>query len=358
MSYHPFVTRVVPSIVMRRERMLPVRGEVLVSTGSRVRPADIIARAEVPGQPHLLNVARALQVGDGDLSPFLQVAVGDEVGEGSVLAAVNGTSELSGRKYRSPVAGVVAGVSHGRVLIEAVRSPVELAALYRGSVINVMSGLGAIIEVRGALLQGIWGSGKDGFGVLRVVVGDRTQAIDADGIDMSWRGAVLVGGCCLDEPTLRSAEEAEAAGMILGALDASLMSAARATSFPVVVTEGMGEVAMSRPIFDLLKAYDGQEATIRGVMEARGGAVRPEVIIYASFASESAQLEARPAFAWEPGSHVRIVRGPYMGETGVVTGLSSGVTTLPSGCRARTIFVSLDSIEEISVAEANVELFG
>jgi len=358
LSYHPFVTRVVPSIVMRRERMLPVRGEVLVSTGSRVRPADVIAHAEVAGQTHLLDVARALQVADRELSPYLQVAVGDEVGEGSVLAVANSTSELTARKYRSPVAGVVAAVSHGRVLIEAARSSVELPALYRGSVINVMSGLGAIIEVRGALLQGIWGSGKDGFGVLRVVVGDRTQAVDADGIDMGWRGAVLVAGRCLDESILRSAEEAEAAGMILGSLDARMMSAARAAAFPVVVTEGMGEVAMSGPIFDLLKAYDGQEATIRGVMEARGGAVRPEAIIYASFASDSALLESRPSFTWEAGSHVRIVRGPHMGETGVVTTRSPGVTTLPSGCRARTIFVRLDSIEEVSVAEANVELFG
>jgi hypothetical protein len=122
--------------------------------------------------------------------------------------------------------------------------------------------------------------------------------------------------------------------------------------------EGMGELAMSGPIFDLLKAYDGQEATIRGVMEARGGAVRPEVIIYASFAADNAELEARPDFALEVGSHVRVVRGPHMAETGVVTALALGVRTLPSGCKARTVFARLDSGEEVSVAEGNVEQFG
>lgn len=357
MPYHPFVTRVVPGIVMRRERMLPWRGDVLVSNGTRVRPGDVVARTQVPGEMHLLDVARALNLDEGDLSPYLRVGVGDHVEEGSVLAGI-GSAGVLGPSYRSPVDGIVAGVSHGRVLMQSSRTPLELPALYRGSVINVMSGLGAIIEVRGALIQGIWGSDKEGFGVLRVVVDDRAQPIDSEGIDMSCRGGILVGASCPDELTLRRAEEMEIRGMVLGALDADLMSAVQDAPFPVVVTEGMGELAMSGPIFDLLKAYDGQEATIRGLMEARGGAVRPEVIIYASLASEKAELETRPAFTLEAGSQVRIVGGPHMGETGVVTGLPSLARTLPSGCRARGVMARLDSGEEVFVGAANVERFG
>jgi hypothetical protein len=338
--------------------MLPVRGEVLVGTGARVRPTDVVARTQVPGEIHLVNVAKALQLDDGDLSPYLRVGIGDRVKEGDVLAAASGASPLFGRVYRSPVSGVVSGASYGRVLLQADRSPLELLAHYRGSIINVMSGLGAIIEVRGALIQGVWGSDREGFGVIRCMVDEPSRPLDPDAVDMSCRGGVLVAGSCLDVSTLRRAEESDVRGLLLGSLDASLVDAVRAAPFPVVVTEGMGEYPISSPVFDLLKAYEGQDASIRGVTESRGGVVRPEVIIYASFAGESAELEARPEFMIDVGSPVRIVRGPHMAETGTVTGLPTGAESVPGGFGGRGIEVRLDSGEEVVVAQANLELFG
>jgi len=340
MPYHPFVTRVVPNMVMRRERMLPIRGEVLVGTGNRVHPSDVIGRTSVPSEVHLLNVARALSLASTDLGPYMRLAAGNRVEEGDVLAAGSGASRLFGQSYRSPVTGVVAGVSNGRVLIQSDRQVLELAAHYRGIVINVMSGLGAIIEVKGALIQGIWGSAGEGFGVLRVMVDDPDEAIDPEKMDMSCRNAVQ--------------------GMIAGSVDTRLMDVVQAMPFPVVVTEGMGRFAISDPVFELLKAYDGQEASIRGTMEARGGAVRPELIVYASYAGGDAELEGRPEFLLEAGSQVRIVRGPHMGETGTVTAIPPGPRELATGGKAkvRGFEIRLDSGAEVFVAQGNVELFG
>src|SRR4030065_595355 len=148
MVYHPFVTRVVPGMVMRRGGMLPLRGEVLGSTGGR-----------------------------------------------------------------GGAAGVVGGASHGRVLIQSDRRPLELVAHYQGTVINVMSGLGAIIEVRGALIQGIWGSDKAGVGVVKCLVDDPAQDLDPEAMDMSCRGSVLVGGRCPDESSLRRAKAMDVQGL-------------------------------------------------------------------------------------------------------------------------------------------------
>jgi hypothetical protein len=360
MPYHPFVTRVVPNMVMRRERMLPLRGEVLVGTGHRVHPTDVIGRTSVPSEVHLLNVARALSLASTDLGPYMRVAAGARVEEGDVLAAGSGASRLFGRSYRSPVTGVVAGVSNGRVLIQSDRQVLDLAAHYRGTVINVMSGLGAIIEVKGALIQGIWGSAKEGFGVLRVMVDDPSEAMDPAKMDMSCRNAVLVGSSSLDEETLLRARDVEVQGVIVGGVDTGLVDVVEAMPFPVVVTEGMGRFTISGPVFELLKAYDGQEASIRGTMEARGGAVRPEVIIYASYAGGDAELEGRPEFLLEAGSQVRIVRGPHMGETGTVTAFPLGSRQLATGAKAkvRGFEIRLDSGAEVFVAQTNVELFG
>lgn len=358
MPYHPFVTRVVPNVVIRRERMLPYRGELLVGTGYRVQPSDIIARTTVPSRIHLLNVAKTLSVGSADFSECVRVGVGDQVAEGDVLAVPRGASRLFGQSYRSPVTGVVLGISNGRVLVQSSSRTLELKALYRGSVINVMSGLGAIIEIKGALIQGIWGSGKEGFGVLRMMAADPDRAMDPEAIDVTSRGTVLVGGSSISEEVLHRALDREVQGLIVGGLDKRLRDLVHEMPFPVVVTEGMGEFAMSARIFDLLREYEGQEASIRGTMEARGGAVRPEIIVYVPRLVEDAVLEGRPEFVLETGSQVRIVRGPFMGETGRVVGFPAQAKRLSTGARVRGVNVRLDGGKDVFVAKANVELFG
>jgi hypothetical protein len=338
--------------------MLPFRGEVLVGTGSRVRPTDVIAHTTIPGEIRLLNVARALGLDASELPPYLRVAIGDIVQEGDVLAAGSGASRLVGRSYRSPMAGTVANISHGRILIQSARSRLELTAHYRGTVINLMSGLGCIIEVKGALIQGIWGPDKAGFGVLRMMVDDREELFDLEDLDMSCRGTVLVGAPVVSEDILRRAQEVEVQGIVVGGLDAELLGLVRSLSYPVIVTEGMGKLPISEPVFDLLKAYDGQEASIRGATETRGGSVRPEVVVYASYAGGDAEQEARPEFLMELGAQVRIVRGPYMGEAGKVTSFPPGARTLPTGTKAGGVEVLLRGGEEIFVPQSNVELLG
>jgi hypothetical protein len=358
MVYHPLVTRVVPNTIMRRERMLPVRGEVLVGTGSRVEPSDIVASAMLPSEVHLLNVAKVLSVNHEDLDRYLQVSVGDLVAEGDILAGGRGPSRLFRRTYYSPTKGMVAAISNGRLLIQSGRTTLELEAHYRGTVINAMSGLGAIIEIRGALIQGVWGSGKEGFGVLRLAVSDPAQSIEPKTIDISCRGTVLVGGSSIDEEALYLAQEMQVEGIVVGGLGAGLRELASSMPFPVIVTGGMGRFAISRPIFDLLQAFEGQEASIRGAMEARGGTVRPEIIIYTPQAAGEPVVESRPEFVVSEGSQVRIVRGPHAGETGKVVGFPSSMKKVETGASFRGIEVRLESGEEVFVPQANLELFG
>lgn len=355
--YHPFVTRVVPNILMRRERMLPVRGEVLLGTGSRVGSSDVVAAAMLPSAIHLLNVAKVLSVNDEDLHRHLRVNIGDPVAEGDVLAFKQGVSRLFRRTYRSPIEGTVAGISNGRLLILSSRTTLELEAHYKGTVVNVMSRFGVIIEVSGALIQGIWGSGREGFGVLRLMVDDPAQLLDPEAIDMSCRGTVLVGGASIGEEALHRAQEMQVEGIIVGGLDAGLLELASSMPFPVIVTEGMGKFSISAPIFDLLQAHEGEEASIRGTMEARGGAVRPEIIIYLPQATGEIVIESRPEFLLVEGSEARIIRGPHLGETGKVVSFPSYARKLETGDSFKGVEVRLESGEEVFVPWTNLELF-
>ncbi len=358
MIYHPFVTRVVPNMVMRRERMLPVRGDVYVEAGARVEPSDIIASASLPSVAHLLNVARALSLNDEELASSLRVSVGDLVAEGDVLAVGGGPSRLFSRSYRSPVKGVLAAISNGRLIVLSSRTTVELEAHYKGTVMNVMSALGAIIEMNGALIQGVWGSGKEGFGVLKVIVSDPAQSIDPEAIDVTCRGTVLVVGASVGEEALYRAQEMDVKAMVVGGLDAGLRELASSMPFPVVVTEGMGKFTISAPIFDVLKLHEGQEVSVRGTVQARGGAVRPEVVIYVPQVTGEPVAESRPEFRLQEGSEVRIVRGTRLGKTGRVVGFPSDALEVETGSSLKSVALRIEGGEEVLAVRANVELFG
>ncbi|MBI4249057.1 MAG: hypothetical protein HY611_06095 [Elusimicrobia bacterium] len=62
--------------VIYKRRLLPVEGEVLVRAGDRVRAADAVAQAALPGKFHLLPAAARLGVAPGEIRKFLRKNTG------------------------------------------------------------------------------------------------------------------------------------------------------------------------------------------------------------------------------------------------------------------------------------------
>ena len=60
--YYPVETRITAKTSIRRERMLPTRGQVLVNLGETVGPADVVARCLLPGEIQIVNASQALRV--------------------------------------------------------------------------------------------------------------------------------------------------------------------------------------------------------------------------------------------------------------------------------------------------------
>jgi hypothetical protein len=164
-AYYPPETRVMPLTLIRRERLLPTPGKVLVSMQERLQATQIVAQADVTGEVRIVNIARALRVPTAKAFRYLKVKEGDDVKAGAVLAA---RGLLSGARAVSPVDGFVSRVDKntGRVLIQVVAKPFELNAYLPGTVINVMAARGVVIEATGALIQGTVGFGGESFGVL------------------------------------------------------------------------------------------------------------------------------------------------------------------------------------------------
>lgn len=352
--YYPAETRICPLTAIRRERLLPMRGEVLVHPGEMVGPPDVVARCQAPGEIRVVDVSRSLKLRRERVDKYLQKAVGDSVQAGEVLAAPSG---LMGRlrSCRSPVEGQVVAVRNGMILIEATPTTCELNAHLKGQITNVMPELGVVIATAGALIQGVWGSAGEAEGVLKMLVDSPQKPLRARSIDVSCHGTLIVGGRILEEKTFEQAIEAKVRGIIAGSASAELRPTFQALPFPVMLTEGFGSLPMSQPAFSLLNANMGREAMLNADTHVRWDVKRPEVII--PLRSEQGlpveQLEPMPL---QEGMQVRIARAPYMGAIGTIAHLPALPQTVESGSRLPVAEVAMENEERVLIPLANLEL--
>jgi len=356
MNYYPVEARVTPLVTIRRERMLPVAGEVLVRVGETVGPADVVARCQLPGSMRVVDVSRALRVPRQRAERYLLKSPGDTVQENEVIAAPRGLFGRLRRNCRSPVDGEVIDVRDGLILIESAGTTLELEAHLKGQVTNIMPSRGVVVSAAGALIQGFWGAGGEAEGVLKLVVDSPLKPLRARSIDVSCQGTIVVGGRILDEATLDQAVEARVRGMVVGSLDAVLIPYLRTLPFPVIVTEGFGTLPMSEPVFGLLHSSMGRETMVDAETSTRWGARRPEVIIPLR-SDDGTPEDSRQPKALRVGDLVRVLRAPHLGALGTVIDLPDLPQSLESGSRVPSVLVEIDDADEAAVIPiGNVEL--
>lgn len=350
--YYPPQTRVSVLTTIRRERMLPLSGEVIVSVSQRVEPWDTVAQAAVPGGYRIVDIARALKAQGGNIRQYLLKREGDDVKAGEPIAMRRG---LFGRAVRSPVNGFLAAVGAGRVLIEADMAVMEVHAGMRGRVTSVRPNWGATIETVGAIVQGVWGNGKEGHGVLKILADSPQSMLTRENIEVGSQGAVVLAGQGMTLEALEFAKEMQVRGIIVGGLEASLLQTAMAVPFPIVVTEGWGTIPMSQVAFDVLKSNDGREVSLSGQVQTGWEQMRPEVIV-PLLASEAPSEEPATDLPLEEGTTVRLLRQPYAGITGTVVALPAAPRKLAAGMTFRGAEVELTTGERVFVPFANLEL--
>ena len=78
---------------------------------------------------------------------------------------------------------------------------------------------------------------------------------------------------------LERARELQVRGLVVGAVPAELLERVRAQLLPVVATEGVGRIPMSKPIFNLLQANEGRETMMLAASVGRWKTARQELII-------------------------------------------------------------------------------
>lgn len=345
------VVHVLPMTRIRRHRLLPLTGRVLVRKAQTVSPVDVIAEAQLEPRHQLLDIARGLGVSIGEVDKLVQREAGETVAEGDVLAGPVGWGK---RVVRAPCNGKIILTGRGKMLIEEDRAPYQLLAGLPGEVISLIPGRGGVVESIGALVQGVWGNGRVNFGPLRTLIKKGEDILTADQFDIDLRESVVFAGYCGDEQVLRAADELPLRGLILSSMSAALIPVAEEISIPIVVIEGFGLLPINSSAFNLLITSEQREIAVNAEKMDAYANQRPEVFI--SLPVSRTVHEPREATLFSPGQKVRIVRAPYQSQIGTLVTLKPGLEVLPSGIKATSAEVELENSIKVKLPLANLEV--
>jgi hypothetical protein len=345
------ITHFVPLATVRRERLLPIPGRVVVRKGQKVGASDVIAEGKLAPEHLLMDIERGLGLSESQADHYIQVKVGDQVARGDVLAGPVG---LTRRVVRASHNGRVILAGGGQILMEIETPSFELKAGLPGIVIELVGDRGAILELTGALLQGVWGNGRIDSGLLNVLARGRDDELTADRLDVSMRGSVILGSYCGDVEVLKAAAELPLRGLILASLEIDLLPTAARMRYPIILIDGFGRRPMNTSAFKLLTTNERREVALIAEPWDRFTGNRPEIYIPLPASGEPPQPRETEVFA--VGQPVRVSREPYAGKIGTLINLQPDNVPLPNGLRAPCAEVRLETGDTAVLPLVNLEV--
>jgi hypothetical protein len=356
---------------IRKERILPIAGRVIVKHGDCVRAEDVVARADLPGAVSSVNVVNQLGIAANEINQYMLKRIGDPVAQDEIIAETRPWLKWLKSVSRSPAEGVIETISEitGQVLVRHPPRPVDVHAYIDGTIVEVRENEGVVVETEGAFVQGIFGVGGEVSGELAFACAAPDELIGPERISGEMAGRVVVAGELVTSEVYRRAAQVGVAALICGGLhdrdlrdllgyDIGVAITGHEPIRPILImTEGFGRIAMAAATFALLKAHAGQRASANGATQIRAGVLRPEIVIpLVNRAAPEAKPEHEPSVAGlTVGAAIRIIREPSFGRIGRVKSLPAGVARIETEARVRVLEVEFESGETAVVPRANVE---
>lgn len=366
--------RVAGRTLIRKRRILPILGEVLVKKGEAVASSTIVAKTDLPGKVYTVNVVNQLGITPSDIREFILKKEGDVVSKDEAIAENRPIISWFKTQVRSPIAGSVENISNvtGQVLLREPPRPLNLFAYIDSNVVEVIEREGVIVETACSFIQGIFGIGGETAGVIEMAVKNPDEILSKDMIDRRFKEKIIVGGSFIDWEAILVAKEVGVKGIIVGGIhDKDLkgllgydlgvaITGREDVGLTLIITEGFGRVQMAARTFDLLKEKAGQKASISGATQIRAGVIRPEIIIpLDNKAAGSGQIpddQNKERAGLSPGDPVRIIREPYFGLIGKIASLPHELKVIDTESRVRVLEVELPDGRLVTIPRANVEI--
>lgn len=368
-AYTPGLT-VTERTTVRKRRLLPIPGTVMVAQGDRVKATTVVAQTELPGKVHSVNVANLLGIAPDEIRDYLLKKEGEPVQKDDVVAENKPFIKFLKTEVRAPIQGTVDTVSTvtGLLLLREPPRRLELLAYLDGVVAEVHPRQGVTIETSCTLVQGIFGVGGETWGELQIGVTSPDETLTPEKLIPGMRGKIVVGGSFLGADTLARAREIGVAALIVGGIhDKDLrallgydlgvaITGTERIGITLILTEGFGTIPMAAKTFALLSRHQGQKASVSGATQIRAGVIRPEIIIPADDARTARDAAAVERGGIRPGDQVRIIRDPLFGRIGQVTALPQDLRQIETESHVRVLEVGFPDKTSAVIPRANVEI--
>lgn len=338
-----------PLTTIYRQRTLPALGRVLRRVGDEVSADSVIAEANKSMGYRLIDLEKLLGTRVPDARKVLVKKLNEPIKAGEVIAQ---KGSLFKSKCLSPVDGRIIDARRNKILIEVAPQHIELRAFYPGKVTNTIPELGVELEVTGAVIQGVWGTGEQVRAKLHQASPDGNTPLQADMFAAKEMGRILIGGRTCDRAAIEKAVEIQAGAIVVGSISTDLMEMIQAVSLPLIVTEGFGDIPMNPNTFELLCSYLDREASLDPTTKARWESHRPEIVIPLPASGQRRQTDRVLAI----GARVRALCAPYQGNIGTVVSIPTHPSHTESGIKARGAEVNLESVGEVFIPFENLEI--
>ena len=353
------------------QRILPIKGEVLVNEGDEVTAQKIVAETFMPGDIFPINLANKLSMPPSDIPDHVLIKKGDKVEKGSIIAETKGFFGMFKNVCKSPYSGTVETISDitGQIILRGKDHPVNVSAFMPGKVIDVKQNQGIAIEREVTFIQGIFGIGGESFGKIVLATNTPEEILTSDLINEEMKNSIIVGGSRMTSDAIDKAIEVKASGIISGGIDDQdlkeilgydlgvAITGSEKIGITLIITEGFGDISMAQNTFNLLKSREGKGTSINGTTQIRAGVMRPLIIIPAEKDSGVPSKTVDKEFGLlKLGSTVRIIRDPYFGKIGRVHRLPHNPQSLESGTKTRVLEVVIENDNILTVPRANIEL--
>ncbi|MFQ5906791.1 MAG: hypothetical protein ACE5JA_09495 [bacterium] len=361
--------KVAEADLVRKERRLPLKGEVTVKIGDTVTEDQIVAKTELPGNVQTMNIAGRLGCMPEDIEEFMVKSTGDTAKKGEPIAETKGFFGLLKTRIPAPCDCTVESISRitGQVILREPPIAVQVDAYVGGRVVEIYEGEGVAVETFAAFIQGIFGIGGETKGEIMKVSTSPDDVLTESVVPDGCAGKVLIGGSMVTAGAVKEAIKRRAAAIVAGGMDDQdlkvflgyelgvAITGSEDIGITVIVTEGFGRMRMADKTFNLLISHEGERASINGATQIRAGVIRPEVVIPLRREGK-ASGSATSTEGLVVGSPVRVIREPFFGFLGRVTGLPSALEKIETEAKVRVLEVELGDGKKVLLPRANVEM--
>ena len=355
---------------VEKNRRLPIKGEITKQVGDLLKPEDVVAKTDLPGNVQMLKVANVLNIGPTDVPDVMLVGEGDKVNKGQMIAETEGLFGFFKSNVKSPIDGTVESISDvtGQIVMREAPIPVEVDAYMSGTVKEIIPDEGVIVEADAAFIQGIFGIGGESRGTMDILVNNRKQELTMDLLNESHKGKIVVGGSFVNIETYKKALSLQIAGIVVGGFNyydleeilgytlGVAITGSEDLVTSLIVTEGFGNIRMGSRTFNLLNKENGKFVSINGATQIRAGVIRPEIVIPLEEKEiPETSVHKSDNSGISEGSLVRIIRAPYFGKMGEVVSLPPELQQMESETMVRVAEVKIDS-GVLNIPRANLEM--